>query len=121
MSIYREELLDHYRNPRNNKKVDNADGMIDLENVSCGDRLKVQLKVKDGVIKEVGYTGEGCAIAIASASLISEYIKDKNLKQLGLLDEKVITDLIGVELTQSRKKCALLGLKAFQRAAKNIK
>jgi nitrogen fixation NifU-like protein len=116
MDIYREKLLDHYNNPRNFGKLVDANAIMELENVSCGDSLKMQLKLEKGNVKEVMFTGEGCAVSIASASILTEYIKGKTIKEVKAVDLDKLLDLLGVKLTISRLKCANLSLETVQAA-----
>jgi nitrogen fixation NifU-like protein len=120
MDIYREKLLDHYNNPRNYGAMEGCDTSVELENVSCGDLIKVQLNVEEGVIREAKFTGEGCAVAIASASILTEYMRGKKLQEITELTLEGFIDLIGVELTLSRIKCANLSLEAAKIAIKQL-
>lgn len=118
MDIYREKLLDHYQHPRNMHELSGADAELELENVSCGDRIKVYLKLDKDTISDVAFTGEGCAIAVASASLLSEYIKGMKFEQFAKINLKKLMQLLGVELTPTRTRCAYLCLEAMKKALK---
>ena len=83
MSIYADLILDHYQNPRNNilltSEVSKSEiQSINVSNPLCGDKLHMELSEKDGVVEHIGFTGDGCAISIASASMLTEYAKGKN-------------------------------------------
>ncbi len=108
MSIYADIILDHYQNPRNNKKLDTPSRTVDVNNPLCGDKLHMELTEKNGSVEDIGFTGEGCAISIASASLLTQYAKGKDLQKLSSLEADDVVGLLGIELTPNRMKCALL-------------
>ncbi len=114
--IYREELLENYKNPLNNEKIENAEHREKLENLSCGDSIEIFINTKDNKISDIGFLGEGCAITIAAASIISEAIKELNIQEITNLDYSFVEDLIGMSLSPSRKKCAHLPLLTIQKA-----
>jgi nitrogen fixation protein NifU and related proteins len=120
MDMYRENLIEHYNNPRNFGELKKSDSSAEIENISCGDLIKMQVNVKDGVIKDVMFTGEGCAISIASASMLTEYIKGKPVDFAEKFTFKDLETLLGVELSPSRIKCANLGLEALESALKSL-
>jgi nitrogen fixation NifU-like protein len=120
MDIYREKLLDHYNNPRNFGELASCDTSTELENASCGDLIKVQLSLDNNVIQEAKFTGEGCAVAIASASILTEYIKGKSVTDVMNLDLDTFIKIIGIELTLSRMRCANLSLEATKSALKQL-
>ncbi len=113
MSIYEDIILDHYQNPRNNTPLNNPTAEVDVNNPLCGDKLHLEIAEKKGTIDEVGFTGEGCAISIASASLLSEYAKGKAKEELKSLKKEDVLGLLGIELTPNRMKCALLSWEAL--------
>lgn len=115
MDIYREKLLDHYNNPRNFGDLLEADHTVELQNISCGDAIKMQLRVEKGVITDIAFTGEGCAVAIASASILTEYAKGKPLEEIQALDLEKLQEMIGVQFSLSRLKCAGLGLESLKK------
>lgn len=120
MDIYREELIDHYQNPRNYGAIIDANVTIELENVSCGDRIQMWVKTEKGIVKGVGFEGEGCAVAIASASILSEYAKGKTIDELISLQLEDFLKLLKVELTISRIKCASLSIETLQKALNSV-
>ncbi|MBN1317467.1 MAG: SUF system NifU family Fe-S cluster assembly protein, partial [Anaerolineales bacterium] len=97
--LYRELILDHYRNPRNKGKLENADISYEEDNPLCGDhiRLDIRLDSEDRVI-DVAWEGDGCAISMASASMLSENIKGKSLDELRHLVKDDIMEMLGIEL-----------------------
>lgn len=118
MDIYGEKLLDHYSNPRNFGELDGADQTNELENVSCGDSVKISVKIENGIINDVKFTGEGCAVAIGTASMLLEYAKGKTVKEMLEFDLDNLLELIGIELTMSRMKCANLSLESLHNTLK---
>lgn len=117
MSIYQEIILDHYRNPRNKGKLDKASGTIALSNPLCGDEIEMQIKEENGVIIEAAFSGKGCAISQASSSMLTEYVKGKTKEELKKIDKDVITEMLGIELSPNRLKCALLPMEALLKLA----
>ncbi|OGG05738.1 hypothetical protein A3D05_00945 [Candidatus Gottesmanbacteria bacterium RIFCSPHIGHO2_02_FULL_40_24] len=123
--IYRENILDNYRHPKNFGKLVNADIEEELGNPFCGDKIAVSLKLtgthKQGVdrkVRDIRFNGQGCAVSIASASLVTEYIKGKSLREIMALNRETVLSLMGIELTPTRLKCALLSLETVQNAVK---
>ncbi|MBI3255443.1 MAG: iron-sulfur cluster assembly scaffold protein [Candidatus Andersenbacteria bacterium] len=119
MDMYREQILDHYKNPRGKGLLAFADGQAEEYNQVCGDRVQVQLDFADGKIAAMRFDGHGCAISQACASLLSEDIVGKNRSELAGLGLSDIEELVGFSLSPTRAKCALLPLQAAQSASKN--
>lgn len=111
--MYRQMILDHARNQRNWGLLEPSDFDHEEHNPLCGDRLRLTLKVDDGIIKEVGWDGDGCAISQASASMFGEHIVGMSLDEAMKLDKQVVLDNIGLDLTINRVKCATLSLKTL--------
>jgi nitrogen fixation NifU-like protein len=116
--MYREMILDHYRNPRKKRLVSPADIDYEEDNPVCGDHihLTVQLDEND-VVTDVGWEGEGCAISQASASLLYESLIGMSKEDIRTLDKDYILDMLGIELGPVRLKCALLSLKVLKAGA----
>lgn len=118
-SLYRENILDHYKNPRNFGRLADVSFVSEEENPSCGDRIKIQVKLKSigsqKIIEDIRFTGEGCAISIASASLLSEWVKGKQAKDILKLGIEDVVRLLGTTLTPARVKCALLPLEVIHK------
>lgn len=113
--IYREIILDHYRNPRNKGKLENADVVIHDSNPLCGDQIDIYLKVKNGNIEDIKFDGRGCAISQASASMLTEMIINKPLTNAKDISKDDILENIGLtNLGPARIKCALLSLKVLK-------
>lgn len=109
--LYREFILEHYRNPQNYGTMDDATFEAEGQNPLCGDELHVQVAVdEDQKIADVRFTGQGCAISQASMSILSEEILGKQLDDVAAMSREDIVELIGIDLTPVRLKCALLGL-----------
>lgn len=114
MNIYQDIILDHYQHPRNFGILDGG-GATSLENPSCGDSITMQIKITDNCIEDIAFTGKGCAISQASASMLTEFVKGKSLQEVDALSKDDILKLIGVDLSPARLKCALLGLQTLQK------
>jgi len=113
--MYREIILDHYQNPRHHGELEDPDISFEDNNPLCGDAIKMQVKV-DGEdrITDVAFTGQGCAISQASASMLTEQITGMKLDDVLTLGRQDILDNLGIELTPIRLKCALLGLSVLR-------
>lgn len=116
--IYKEELMDVYRNPLNKGKLDNPSVAILERNPMCGDEINLQLSIEDGVVKDVKFDGSACAISIISSSLVTEDILGKKVDDIRNYDRQKLLDLVGLNLSTSRVKCATLVLTALQKAIK---
>lgn len=113
--IYREIILDHYRNPRNKGKLPDADVSIHDSNPLCGDEIDIHLKVDGDKIRDVKFEGRGCAISQASASMLTEMVMGKPLTSIKELSKDDILENIGLtSLGPARIKCALLSLKVLK-------
>lgn len=113
--LYQDILLDHYKHPRNNGVIANADVVSAQYNPSCGDRVSVTAKIApDGTILDVQFQATGCVISVATASLLSEKIKGLLVSDALRLDTQDMLDLIGMSLGPTRLKCALLPLYALR-------
>lgn len=111
-NIYREEILEHYRDPLNFGKLDQCSVASKQTNPLCGDEIEmfVEFDASGKKIQEITFTGQGCAICVASTSMLTEFAKNKTKSQLTKFSEQDMLKLLGIEVSESRKKCALLGL-----------
>ena len=114
--LYRDYILEHYRRPHNFGQLDAATATQEGANPLCGDRITMQLRVRGGVIDGVGFTGRGCAISQASASLLTDEIKGKAVDTAQAMTSGDVLDLLGIEISPARMKCALLSLETLQGA-----
>ena len=113
--FYRENILDHYRHPRNVGTLENATHSHEDNNPLCGDVVRLDLHVNaEDVIDEVAFTGRGCAISQASASMLTEMVKGKTLTEARQIAKEDILEALGIEIGPVRLKCALLALKVLK-------
>jgi nitrogen fixation NifU-like protein len=116
--LYRELILDHYRNPRNKELLDPADIEYEEDNPVCGDHIHLTLRLDENdTVTQVGWDGEGCAISQASASMLYETLVGKTLEEIRRIDKDELLDMLGIELGPVRLKCALLSLKVLKAGA----
>ena len=118
--MYRQQILDHYKNPHNYGEMDDPTFSHVGENPSCGDTIKVDVRLEDDgeTIEYVTFTGDGCAISQASASMLSDRLRGKTLDELAAMDTDDIVEMLGVEISPMRIKCAVLARQIAQDGAK---
>lgn len=116
MDIYREVILDHYKHPRNFGHLDKPDAKIEEGNVTCGDRIIMEINVGNNAISDIRFSGEGCAISQASASMLTEKVKGMKREDVLKLNTDDIVEMLGTPLTPSRTKCAVLPLEVLTKA-----
>ena len=114
--IYKDIILDYYRNPRNFGDLPDPDVRAKDSNPLCGDIIEMQLKIRDGKVDDIRFKGKGCAISQASASMLTEAVKEKTLDELKTMGKPDVLDLLGIDPGPTRIKCALLGLKVLKLA-----
>jgi nitrogen fixation NifU-like protein len=116
--LYREYILEHYKHPHNHGSLERADMEAHDLNPLCGDELTFQIALDaDGKVSEVAFDGHGCAISQASASMLSDELKGLSTEELLRLDRQTVLDLLGIEISATRMKCAMLSLKVVKAAA----
>ena len=114
--LYRDEILEHYRRPHNFGTLPSPDAAYEGYNPLCGDRITLMLGIRDDVIEEVAFTGRGCAISQASASMLTDEIRGKPLPEVARLTNEDVLDELGIEISPARLKCALLSLDTLRHA-----
>jgi nitrogen fixation NifU-like protein len=112
--LYRDYILEHYRRTHNFGVLDEPSATFEGANPLCGDRITMQLTVKDGVVTDVGFTGRGCAISQASASLLTDEIKGKPVESVTGFRADDLLELLGIEISPARLKCAMLSFDSLQ-------
>ena len=118
--LYRDYILEHYRRPHNFGVLDQPTATFEGSNPLCGDRITMQLHVDDGVVTSVGFTGRGCAISQASASLLTDEIKGKPVGDVAAFAATDLLDLLGIEISPARLKCAMLSFDSLQHLLDDI-
>jgi nitrogen fixation NifU-like protein len=116
--FYRDYILDHYRNPRNFGHLDNPTVSAQDINPLCGDQICMELSVDGaGNVSDVRFSGRGCAISQASASMLTEELKGMKLEEVAKLSKDVVLENVGIGISPTRMKCAMLGLRVAKSAA----
>jgi len=116
MSDYKEIIIDHYKNPRNQGEMVGADRVIDEANASCGDMIKIFVKIADGKILDMKWQGIGCAISTAGASMLSEKVVGITKEDLEEFGETGVVEMLGGEINAGRVKCATLAYRGLLKA-----
>ena len=115
--LYRDEILEHYRNPHNFGILESPTTSKEGANPLCGDRITLMLSIDDeGTIQDVSFTGRGCAISQASASMLTDDIKGKPLSEIAQLGRQDVLDNLNIEISPARMKCAMLSLDTLRSA-----
>ncbi len=115
-TLYREELLDHFRHPRNSGELSDAQVRTEALNPSCGDEIAMAIKVDGAILKGIAFKGKGCVISQAAASLLTEQVKGKQLAAIEALTKDDMLSLVGISLGPTRLRCALLALESLHKA-----
>jgi nitrogen fixation NifU-like protein len=115
--FYRDFILDHYRSPRNFGHL--AEPSVSAEDINplCGDRIRMELSLDGNTVTDVRFSGTGCAISQASASMLTETIKGMNIEDVARLSKDVVLENVGIGISPTRMKCAMLGLRVLKSAA----
>lgn len=114
--MYAEELLSSYEHPHNKGKIEGADAEMHEENISCGDKITVYLKIEDGKVSDVKFEGSGCVISMGSASMLTDSIKGKSVAELESMGKTELLQVIGIDPGPVRMHCATLSLRAVKEA-----
>jgi nitrogen fixation NifU-like protein len=116
--LYREQILEHYKRPHNFGPLDEFDLEFEDSNPFCGDEQHVRIKLdEEGKVAELRFEGKGCAISTAATSLLSDELEGRSREDLLRLDKEFVLELLGIEISATRMKCALLGLKVVKGAS----
>jgi nitrogen fixation NifU-like protein len=111
--LYRDYILEHYRRPHNFGVLESPTATHEGANPLCGDRITMQLGIRDGKVAEVAFTGRGCAISQASASLLTDEVKGMTIDAASAFRADDLLDLLGIEISPARLKCAMLSLETL--------
>jgi nitrogen fixation protein NifU and related proteins len=109
-SLYREVILDHYKNPRGHGVIDGADAEAEGQNPLCGDEVSIAVSFERDRIADVKFQGRGCAISQAATSMLMDMVKGRSAEEVASMSRDELLDEVGIPLTPVRLKCALLGL-----------
>ena len=112
--LFREHILEHWRNPRCQGTLEHPDRTFEDANPLCGDRIRMDFRIADGVLREVRFSGVGCSISQAAASMLCEHVQGRTLEDIKAVTRDDVMDMLGVELGPVRLKCALLALKTLK-------
>jgi nitrogen fixation NifU-like protein len=115
--LYRDNIIDHYQNPRNYGTLEQPDVSYEDSNPVCGDEIRMDLKIQNEQVVDARFSGHGCSISQASASMLTEEIIGKTLEEVRRIDKQYLLDLLGIPLGPVRLKCALLSLKVLKAGA----
>ncbi len=113
-SIYREIILEHYKNPSNKGTLDPADFSYEDVNPLCGDEIRIDVRVKGDHVSEIKFSGRGCAVSQASASILTEMVEGMSLDEVKAIGRDDLLAEIGIPVSPARMKCAMLGLKVLK-------
>lgn len=119
-ALYSAVLLDHFRRPRNYGSLAEPDISNEQFNPLCGDRIRIELKMEESVVSEVRFKGDGCAISMAAASLLTELVAGKDIAQLGHISDEQMVAALESDIKPARLQCALLPLQALREGLKTL-
>jgi len=115
MDIYTKKVLEHYKNPKNRGQLKTKTKSSLGLNPSCGDSITIDADIKNNRIHDITFSGDGCAISIASASMLTDKVKGMKITEIAELDFNFIQDMLGIKVHSSRKKCAMLPLNVLKK------
>ena len=119
-SLYRDEILEHYRHPHNFGVLESPTVSHEGANPLCGDRITMHLGIRDGKVAEIAFTGRGCAISQASASLLTDEVRGMTVEGAAAYRADDLLDLLGIEISPARLKCAMLSLETLDAALDDL-
>ena len=120
VGVYRENILDHYKNPRNFGEMDRPDAELKESNPLCGDEIKIQVKIMEGKVADFKFTGKGCAISMASASMLSEVVKGMDVEEIKKMTNNDVVRMLSIPIGPVRIKCATLPLIALKKVIDHV-
>lgn len=120
MDLYKDLIIDHYQNPRNFGDLPDPTAKKRLENALCGDMVEISVLIEDEKIKDIKFKGIGCAICIASSSMLAEKVKGMKLLEIEKISQDDILKMLGIELMPNRMKCAILPLEVLHELGKEL-
>jgi len=118
--IYRENILDHYKNPHNKGTIENAEIKFTENNPLCGDVITINLKLNDHKVEDIKFSGQGCAISQSATSMLTDEISGKTLEEVKNIKREDVINLLGIDVGPVRTKCAVLGLVAVKEGIKEF-
>ncbi|MDE1825005.1 MAG: SUF system NifU family Fe-S cluster assembly protein [Candidatus Micrarchaeota archaeon] len=116
LDIYAERLIQYYEHPHNKGKLPGASVELHEENVTCGDKMTIYLKIRQNIVEDIKFDGDGCAISMASASMITDFVKGKSLEEVEKMTISTVMEIIGIDPGPARLHCATLSTRAIKGA-----
>ncbi len=111
--LYQQQILDHFKDPQNFGKINRDCKCSEENNPMCGDQIEMSVCIADGQVKDIKFDGQGCAVSMASTSMLTEKVKGMKLEEVKKIGYADIEKMLGIPLSSSRKKCAYLGLQVL--------
>lgn len=120
MDLYRKKVLEHYKNPKNFGQIKTGAKSSHGENPSCGDSISIDVVINNNKISDIKFSGEGCAISIATASMLTEKVKDLDITEIADINLGDIEEMLGIKVTPARERCAMLPLTVLKKIILNV-